>query len=557
MSYCRTSVSVAWSLLLMLATASPVTAMEVSPEQDAFDRLQQEQRRREQRRLDDAYVPGQRAPQLEQPLDAGGPCFVLSELHFTALNGSIAPLQPSLVPVREQYLGECLSAVGLQALHRDLSAALTEDGFVTSRVLLAEQDMEDGQLVLSVLAGRIETVTTEGVSQRLIRFALPVRQGRLLNLRDLEQAIENLGRIQGLEAAFDIRPGTDNGESELLIQGQQGPRLAHALIVNERYLDDSLHGSVLWNTTIGSPFGLTDRMIVSANSDIDREISDRAWGVGLDYDLGFRYWTLAVGYNRQAYRNTLDGTFQTFDATGDTDTSRFEIGRLLHRSHFSRLSATVISSYSDVLNELEDAPIQVSTYQLASYGVRLDATHLWQRWQFGGGLTLEWSDAHGPASNLPGGGSIGDNQSHRLQYNLSALYGFNWRNGALRLRLDGQRSDDLLFPLQRFSLASRIRGFDDTSVTGNSGHSSSLEYSITALANAQASWRPSLAFEAGFIPGNSNETDFERLYAFTLGNELRYRQWQLALEASAPLQGASTRDALGDAVLRAKLIVTL
>ena len=553
----RTSMILRALTLAVFVVSMPLSAIEVTPEQDAFDRIQEEQRRREQRRLDDAFVPGRRAPRELPAIEPGGPCIALNDLRFDALNGDIAPLTRLLAPIRQRYLGRCLDAAGMQALHRDLSAALTESGFVTSRLLINEQQPSEGVLVLSVLAGRIEKVTPEGVSPRLVRFALPVRAGRLLNLRDLEQAIENLARVQGLEAAFDIRPGSDNGESELVIQGNQGSRFAHALIVNERYLDDSLHGSVLWNTTIGSPLGLTDRVILSANSDLDREISDRAWGVGLDYDLGFRYWTLALGYSRQAYLNRLAGVFQTFDASGDTDTTRFELGRLLHRSHFTRLSASLISSYSDVLNELQDAPIQVSTYQLASYGARVDATHLWQRWQFGGGLTLEWSDAHGPASNLPGGGSIADNHSRRLQYNLSLLYGFNWRNGALRWRLDGQHASDSLFPLQRFSLASRIRGFDDTSVTGNSGHSSSLEYSLTTLAGAQSSWRTSLAFDAGVIPGNSNESESEQLYALTLGNELRYRQWQLALEASAPLQGASSRDALADAVVRAKLIVTL
>jgi hemolysin activation/secretion protein len=547
-------------VLFVCVSLSGVTlshAAERTPEQDLFDRLQEEQRRRDDRRQQDIYLPAEPAPEALTLPEVEGPCVTVSSIRFEWLTPAAPVLQRRLDPLIAEVLGQCLSVAALRELHRALNAELTARGYVTSRVLIPEQDIAEGQLLFMLAPGRIEATSAEGLSPRQVRLALPVRRGRLLNLRDLEQAVENLGRVRGLEAAFDIRPGADNGESVLAMTGKQGRRVGAALILNEKYYGSTLQGSALANVEIGAPFALTDRLILSANTDLDRTVSDRAWGAGLDYDLGVGYWQFAAGFSRQAYLNEVQGVLQRFDATGETDTSRLELGRVLYRSSFSRVGVAALASYNDVLNALEDATIQVSSYQLSNWGLRVDTERRWQRWQTGGSLTMEYSDGHGPATDLPGGGAIADVHNHRLLLTASALYPLTWQRGTLRFRLDSQHSDNHLFPLQRWSLASRVKGFDDISVTGNSGHVASAEYAISpATAGGRLLWRPFVTAEWGWVPGISNEPEFHRLAGVTAGTDLTWQRLRTGLQVSAPLNSFSTTRSGNSHVLRASMTLS-
>jgi hemolysin activation/secretion protein len=544
-------------LLLSLSGDGALQAAERTPEQDLVDRLQEEQRRRDERRQQDVYLPATPALEGLNLPDTAGPCVTIKSIRFDWLGEPVMTLRGYLDALIAEVRGQCLGVAAVQELHRALNAALTAEGYVTSRVLIPEQDLADGELVFMLMAGRVESVTTEGLSPRQVRLALPVRKGRLLNLRDLEQAVENLGRVRGLESSFDIRPGSANGASVLALSGRQGPRLGGALILNEKLYGSTAQGSALANLEVGSPFGLTDRLVVSANTDLHRTVSDQAWGAGLDYDLGIGYWQLSAGFSRQAYLNRVQGVLQRFDATGGTDTTRLEAGRVLYRSSFSRVGLAGLFSYSDVGNAIEGATLQVSSYQLSSWGVRLDGEHRWQRWQTGAGLTAEYSTGHGPATALAGGGAIADVHNHRLLLTASALYPLTWQRGTVRFRLDSQHSDNHLFPLQRWSLASRVKGYDDISVTGNSGHLVSAEYAISpASAGGRLLWRPFVQVETGWIPAISNESGFDRLMGLTTGTDLSWKRLRTGLQISVPVDRTSTRDSANSHVVRGSMTLS-
>lgn len=251
----RSGYFIALIVVVSLSGVAPSGAAERTPEQDLFDRLQEEQRRRDERRQQDIYLPAEPAPEALVLPEVTGPCVTVSAVRFEWLAESAPVLLDRLEPLIAEVRGQCLSVAALRELHRALNAALTASGYVTSRVLIPEQDLAEGQLVFMLAPGRIEATSAEGLSPRQVRLALPVRRGKLLNLRDLEQAVENLGRVRGLEAAFDIRPGSANGDSVLAMTGKQGRRVGAALILNEKYYGSTLQGSALANVEIGTPSG--------------------------------------------------------------------------------------------------------------------------------------------------------------------------------------------------------------------------------------------------------------------------------------------------------------
>ncbi len=112
-----------------------------------------------------------------------------------------------------------------------IQAAIIARGFVTTRVLASEQDLSTGVLRLILVAGRIcaARLQTDAQGRGTLWNALPTAPGELLNLRDVEQALENLQRPPTVEADIQITPcepqpggpAVRPGESELSIQWKQ------------------------------------------------------------------------------------------------------------------------------------------------------------------------------------------------------------------------------------------------------------------------------------------------------------------------------------------------
>lgn len=94
-------------------------------------------------------------------------------------------------------------------------------------MLAEQQDLSQGTLSLLFIPGRIKHIRfAEGTSSRANLWnAMPAQPGDLLNLRDMEQAVENIKRVPTAEADFKITPamGADAkpGEGDVVVVWKQ------------------------------------------------------------------------------------------------------------------------------------------------------------------------------------------------------------------------------------------------------------------------------------------------------------------------------------------------
>ena len=122
----------------------------------------------------------------------------------------------------------CLGTQGIQLVMTRLQNAVIARGFVTTRVLAESQDLSVGVLTLSVIPGRIRAIVfAQPVDLRGTAWnAVPAQPGDILNLRDIEQALENFKRVPTAEADIKIAPAQGPNafpdESDLLITYKQG-----------------------------------------------------------------------------------------------------------------------------------------------------------------------------------------------------------------------------------------------------------------------------------------------------------------------------------------------
>lgn len=152
------------------------------------------------------------------PLES--PCFTISTIDLDGGNQRVHALLETL---RQQALGKCLGTRGIHLLMTQMQNRLVDAGLITTRVLAPSQELTSGVLRLVILMGKVGNIRFAESSNREINLAtvVPIASGDLVDVRDLEQGVENLQRLPGTEAQFRLLPGSEPGESVIVVDWQQ------------------------------------------------------------------------------------------------------------------------------------------------------------------------------------------------------------------------------------------------------------------------------------------------------------------------------------------------
>jgi hemolysin activation/secretion protein len=221
----RPGLAVCWALAACVAHAQP--SPETAASRDALEQQRAAERARAQRELlqpaPDALPPAPPPTALAWPA-AESPCFTIREISLTGeASDAFGWTIDTLLHGPDAAIGRCLGAQGLDVAAQRAQQALLERGYVTSRILLPPQDVSQGRLVLGVVPGRIRAIRfADGTNPRANALnALPARPGDLLDLREIEQGLENFKRVPTVTAHIRIEPADAPGQSDLVIDWTQ------------------------------------------------------------------------------------------------------------------------------------------------------------------------------------------------------------------------------------------------------------------------------------------------------------------------------------------------
>jgi hemolysin activation/secretion protein len=186
---------------------------------------QQEQERQRLQEMQDAQ-PDVRLQQdaapvnLEYP-ESESPCFPIREIR---LEGDGADKFQWTLRKVDDAIGRCLGGKGINVVMARVQNAILEKGFTTTRIVAPPQDIKTGILTLKIIPGVVSDVslTEDSGKYQYLHPMIPVRKGKILNIRDIEQGLENLRRIPTVQTDFKLVPGENEGESRVEVMRKQG-----------------------------------------------------------------------------------------------------------------------------------------------------------------------------------------------------------------------------------------------------------------------------------------------------------------------------------------------
>lgn len=346
---------------------------------------------------------------------------------------------------------------------------LLAQGYVTSRVLVPPQQLDGGRLLLSLLPGRVRHLRfTEDSSPRATaRNAVPLQPGDILNLRDIEQALENFKRLPTVESDIVVEPAEAPGESDLLITWRQpNPfRLNLSLDDGGTRATGRYQGRV--TVSYDHWWTLNDLFYVSIHHDLGGgEPGLRGTdGRTLHYSLPWGHWLLGVTASDSRYHQNVAGPFEVFRYSGSSEDAEISLSRLLQRDARSKTNASLKAWARRSRSFIDDTELEPQRRATGGWEVAIAHRQAFAK------ATLDLQLAHRRgtgafhAQRAPEE-AFGEGTSRLRVTTLDLDLQVPWRladwRGRYQGTLRGQWNGTPLTPQDRFAIGGRytVRGFD-------------------------------------------------------------------------------------------------
>lgn len=146
---------------------------------------------------------------------------------------SVEPFFQTYQSVVAPYEGYRIGQKGINQIVHVLTNALVADGYITSQVSVPDQDLQSGTLLLTIHPGRIERIQfKEPVAWGTWHTAFPVSNGDLLNVRALEQGLEQMKRVANQDVTMQLQPGHTPYSSIVELQRTESSPITMGLSVD-------------------------------------------------------------------------------------------------------------------------------------------------------------------------------------------------------------------------------------------------------------------------------------------------------------------------------------
>lgn len=531
------------AVMLTLALSFTLQAEPLSPadrdtlRQEQQNLLLQNQQQREE--LQRSLTP--EIPRMPTAPSSDGPCFVINDIRIEQATLFTGIPKRNLIT---RFVNRCLNISDITDITREISEWYLGQGYITSRAFILEQDLSQGTLHIAVLEGRLDDIHLDGAASHQLLMAFPGLKGKILNLRDIEQGMEQINRLRSTPVQIDILPAEKTGFSIVNLTATPEFPLSTSLTFDNSGQKSTGTGQVGGSLTGNNLLGLADKWFVSGGRSSDFSSSHDAQNVQAGVSVPYGYSLLDYSYSKSRYLSTINNNGFDWRSTGDSQSHRLNLSRVLFRNGDIKTAASLGLAHQISRNWLNDAPLTSSSRKLTSLLFGLNHTQKVS----GGVATFNPSFSHG----VPWLGAENDNGKSgdmpKAEFRKWSLNGSYQRPVARELwwltSFYSQWSPDRLYGSERLTLGgeSSVRGFKEQYLSGDNGGfwRNELNYTLFTLpVIGQVSGIAAL--DGGWLQKDTNDpwasgtlwgsavglSTANRYYSsqFTVGLPVKYPDW--------------------------------
>ena len=354
-------------LFIPLLSLSTVSAFAAPAQQEQLDKSRsQESERQERLNQERTEVVTPPPPPSELPADERVR-FLISHVEIE----NLAERFDFLERLSRPYIGKELSLHDINKLIGKMNHALLSRGFSTSRIVVPEQNLSSGKLHLVLLIGRIHAVRfAEGSDNLYWKNLFPFHEGDILNVRDIEQGIEQAKRLPSQDISVQLLPSDQPQRTDVVLTVKRGKNFYGTISVDDSGLEDT--GKLQWYTSIGidQPFHKNDMLRIGMNLDGAHDGYEKGTrGHNISYTYPYGRHTFSFSYQRSKYHQTVESIPYNFISAGDSNISTLSWDYVLHRSAAMKTSMDIRLRKRNAHSFLNDVELPIQAMHQTSMEV--------------------------------------------------------------------------------------------------------------------------------------------------------------------------------------------
>jgi hemolysin activation/secretion protein len=512
--------------------------------QEREAQLREQQEKARDVRLNVPAAAAQRLPEQESP------CFPIRQIELRGNNaGQFSWVLDKLSGVQkdDSPLRKCVGAQGVGVLQQRAQEALVAQGFVTSRILVQPQDLSTGNLVLTVVPGTLHQVRPDnGIPPSTLRSALPMREGDILNLRDIEQALENFQRVPTTQADIQIAPASTPDQSDLIIHHQSSFPLRASFSLDDSGSKSTGRYQASATLSWDNPLGLNDLFYISQGNDAQGGDPGPRGNQSntLHYSLPWGYWTFGLTSSESSYYQTITGVATGYTYSGGSGSTELKASRLVFRDATQKDTVYLKAQERHARNYINSTEVLVQRRATALWELGLDHKAAFGQGMLQANVAYKFGTHDFDAISAPEESS-GTGTARPTFWTADLSWSTPWKPWQLPLAYQAnlrlQATDVALASPDRFGLGGRytVRGFDgENSISGDAGWllRQDLQWNLGSSGSQLY-----LALDMGEVDGPNATGLTDRFLAGTaVGWRIQYKKFQFDAFIGHPLHTPPT-----------------
>jgi len=529
-------------IAMLLATTTvqaQTTGANIAASQEQLQRERERLLRQQQEQTPNVRLPAPKEVDVSTifPVEKS-PCFPISRISLIGETAERFQFALDSVTGEHGALGRCLGTEGINTVIARMQNALILRGYTTSQIRAAQQDLKTGELVLTILPGHVRHIrfAADARPSGTAWNALPITAGDILNLRDIEQGLENFKRVPTVQADIEVTPteaAEQPGDSDLVIRYQQSFPFRFNVALDDG--GSKATGKYQAGATLSYDnwWTLNDLFYTSWNRSLGHYGDHGVNSYTVHYSVPAGYWMLGGTLSGSRYHQQVAGANNSIIYSGQSENAELKLSRLIYRDDVRKTTLSLKGLLRNSRNFIDDTEVGPQRHQTSAWEIGMNHR------EFIGNATVDANLAYRRALDKQGREpeSTADLPQLATRYSLfvaDATINAPFQIADQRLRYNGsvraQWNGGVVPSQDQFAIGGRytVRGFDGELIL--QAERGWLVRNELALALGQSNQELYAGIDAGQVSGPSAQYLLgERLTGAVIG--LRGAFWKVSYDA--------------------------
>ncbi|AIN17380.1 hemolysin secretion/activation ShlB/FhaC/HecB family protein [Yersinia rochesterensis] len=483
-----------------------------------------EERRQPHAKQPEAEIntPKNSAPELED----NAQCLPISGVYVQGITLLTSTDLESLSAIPDQ----CINSAHVNLLARELTQLYLSSGYIMARIRFIPPD-DEGELGLDVTEGFIESIESDDPELNS-ETIFPNMLGHPLNIKQLDQNLDQANRLPSNKITVDILPGSESGGSILKISNTRS-KPWHLTASLDNYGNKNTGKWLSRNTfSFDNPFGLSDSISLNISSTTDNPQKNYSRAYSLFYSVPYGALTLSGFASYSEYLYPVQLQFNTIELQGKTQQHGLRSDYVFYRDQDQINGLSAQLTYKQAENYFNDQKIAVSSPTLTIFELGVNHLHILPTGIFNVNLSIEQGLSWlGADQNLSA--SYQDSQFTKTKATITSNQYFKLFDDFYLFshQFYGQYTHDRLPGVEWLSVtdSNAVRGFSRNTLSADKGwylqNTLSRNFSL-----GNTTITPRLGADIGRIQQSSQ--GWSSAMGLSAGINVSYRDIKLDIEAS-------------------------